>query len=68
MAPVASAAADLSCDLVVAGGGRPSGSQPWLSPVLREQDDRGTETRLLWSWVSKEMREGWSLVGLGRRR
>ena len=40
-----------------------NGSQPWLSPVLREQDDRGIETRLLWSWVSKRD-EGGMEVGL----
>ena len=40
-----------------------NGSQPWLSPVLREQDDRGIKTRLLWSWVSKRD-EGGMKVGL----
>ena len=38
---VASAIVGLSCDLVAVGGGRSSGSRPWLSLVLREQDDRG---------------------------
>ena len=38
---MASAIVGLSCDLVAVGGGRFSGSRPWLSLVLREQDDRG---------------------------
>ena len=38
---MASAIVGLSCDLVAVGGGRSSGSRPWLSLVLRKQDDRG---------------------------
>lgn len=36
--------------------------------VLREQDDRGTETRLLWSWVSKRDEGGMELGWLGTKK